>query len=169
MNRLIPAATVFLAAILQAGIVPYISVAGVTPNALLLAAVTIALVKGPRAGMLSGFAAGLLFDLMGTGPIGAAALVFCLVGFIAGSIQENTFSEGWVLPLVVVFLASLTAEIAYALVLAILGEGAFGVTDVLRLALPAALYNSLLALLVYPWVARFLRSDKPMTTFRRLA
>jgi rod shape-determining protein MreD len=155
--------------ILQAGVVPYIAIAGITPNALLLAAVTIALVKGSRAGMLSGFAAGLLFDLMGTGPIGAAALVFCLVGFIAASIKENTFSEGWLLPLVVVFFASLTAEVAYALVLAVLGEGAFSVTGVLRLALPAALYVSLSALFIYPWVARFLRSEKPMTTFRRLA
>jgi rod shape-determining protein MreD len=169
VNRLIPLVTIVAALILQVAIVPYVAIAGIMPNALLLATITIALVKGPRAGMLSGFASGLLFDLTGTGPIGAAALVFCLVGFIAGSIQENTFSEGWVVPLVVVFFATLTAEVVYALVLAVLGEGGLSVAGVLGLALPAALYNSVLALLVYPWVARFLRSEKPMTTFRRLA
>ena len=34
--------------------------------------------------------------------------------------------------------------------------------------LPGAVYNTALALLVYPWLARFLRRDRPMTTFRRL-
>lgn len=169
MNRLIPLTTIVAALIVQVGLVPYIALAGVMPNALLLAAVTVALVKGPRAGMVSGFAAGLLFDLLGTAPIGPGALVFCVVGFAAGSIQENTFADGWLVPLVVVFFASLTAEAAYVFVLAVLGEGGISVGGVVKLAFPAALYNSALAVLVYPWVARFLRREKPMTTFRRLA
>lgn len=169
MTRLIPVLTIIAALVLQVAIVPYIAIAGVMPNALLLSAITIALVKGPRAGMLAGFTTGLLFDLLGTAPIGPGALVFCLVGFAAGSIQENTFAEGWLVPLVVVFFASLTAEVGYVLVLAVLGEGGVTLLGVLGRALPAALYNSLLALLVYPWVARFLRREKPMTTFRRLA
>lgn len=169
MNRYVPLITVAAAFFLQAALVPYIAIAGVMPNALLLAAVTIALVKGPRAGMLSGFAAGALFDLLGTGPIGAGAFVFCLVGFIAGSIQESTFSDGWLVPLVIVFIASATAESAYTVGLAVLGEGGLSMGGVLRLMVPAALYNSALAVLVYPWVARFLRREKPMTTFRRLA
>jgi rod shape-determining protein MreD len=169
VNRFIPLVTLFAALVIQVGLVPYIAIAGVTPNALLLAAVTIALVKGPRAGVLSGFAAGLLFDLIGTAPIGPGALAFCLVAFVAGSIQENTFAEGWLVPLVVVFFASLTAEAAYALVLAVLGEAGLSAWGVVMLVFPAALYNSALAVLVYPWVARFLRREKPMTTFRRLA
>ncbi|MBW6469141.1 MAG: rod shape-determining protein MreD [Anaerosomatales bacterium] len=169
MNRYVPLITVAVAFLLQAALVPYIAIAGVMPNALLLAAVTIALVKGPRAGMLSGFVAGILFDLLGTGPIGAGAFVFCLVGFISGSVQESTFSDGWVVPLVIVFVASATAEATYAVGLAVLGEGGFSMGSAFRLVLPAALYNSALAVLVYPWVARFLRREKPMTTFRRLA
>ncbi|MDF1541648.1 MAG: rod shape-determining protein MreD [Anaerosomatales bacterium] len=169
MNRYVPLITVAVAFLLQAALVPYIAIAGVMPNALLLAAVTIALVKGPRGGMLSGFFGGILFDLLGTGPIGVGAFVFCLVGFIAGSIQENTFSDGWVVPLVIVFIASVAAEAMYAVGLSVLGEGGLSMGGALGLVLPAALYNSALAVLVYPWVARFLRREKPMTTFRRLA
>ncbi len=169
MSRLIPVLTLLGALVVQVALVPYLAIAGVTPNALLLAAVTIALVKGPRAGMLAGFSAGLLFDLLGTAPVGVGALFLCLVGFVAGSVQENTFSEGWLVPLVIVSFATLTFEVGYVLVLAVLGESAVTFGDLVGLALPAALYNSALALLVYPWVARFLRREKPMTTFRRLA
>ena len=110
-----------------------------------------------------------IIGMLGTAPIGAGALVFCLIGYAAGSIQESTFSEGWLVPLVIVFFASLTAEAAYVLVLAIVGEGSFSIVPLLGRAFPAALYNSGLAVLVYPWVARFLRREKPMTTFRRIA
>lgn len=169
MNRFIPMITLLIALLLQVALAPNIAIGGVSPNALLLAAVTVALVNGPRSGATTGFAAGLLFDLLGTAPIGAGALVFCLVGYVAGSIQENTFSEGWLVPLVIVFFASLTAEAVYVLVLAIVGEGSFSIGPLLGRAFPAALYNSGLAVLVYPWVARFLRREKPMTTFRRIA
>lgn len=169
MNRLIPLATMLGALLVQVALVPYIAIGGVTPNVLLLAAVTIALVSGPRAGMTAGFAAGLLFDLLGTAPIGAAALVFCLVGFVAGSIQQNTFADGWLVPLVIVLFATLTAEVGYVLLLTVLGETGLTFGAVVLRALAAALYNAALAVLVYPWVARFLRHEKPMTTFRRIA
>ena len=58
---------------------------------------------------------------------------------------------------------------AYGLMLDILGVGGpFFMTFFLKM-LPEALYDTALALLVYPWLARFLRQDRPMTTFRRLA
>lgn len=169
MNRTIPYLTMLGALLAQVAFAPYLAIGGVTPNILLLAAVTIALVKGVRAGIVAGFAGGLLFDLLGSAPIGIGALVFCLVAFIAASVKENTFAEGWVVPLVIVFLAALTAEVAYPVMLALLGEGSVGAGAVLGKAVPAALYTAVLAVIAYPWVARFLRREKPMTTFRRLA
>jgi rod shape-determining protein MreD len=157
------------ALLVQVALVPNVAVGGVTPNVLLLAAVTIALVKGSRAGIVAGFVGGLLFDLLGSGPIGVGAMVFCVVAFVAASLKENTFADGWLVPLVIVFLASLVGEIGYMTVLAVLGQGAGTLGGILGRALPAGLYNVVVAVVFYPWVARFLRRDKPMTTFRRLA
>lgn len=168
MTRIIPFLTMLGALLLQVALVPYLAVGGMTPNVLLLAAVTIALVKGPRAGMVAGFAGGVLFDLLGSGPIGVGALVFCLVAFIAASLKQNTFADGWLVPLVIVFLTSFVAEISYMMVLAVLGQGAGTLSGVLGRAFPASLYNAMVAVVVYPWVARFLRREQPMTTFRRL-
>ncbi len=168
-NRFLPAVgMVVIATLLQVGLAPYIALGGIVPNLLLLVVVTLALVQGRRSGMVAGFTAGIIFDLLGTAPVGPAALVFCIVGFLAGSLQANTFAEGWTLPLVILFVASMTAEVFYGIVLAILGEGGAGMGAVFTVMLPGAVYNSALAVLVYPWLARFLRQDRPVATFRRI-
>jgi len=137
MRRLLPTiGAVVVAALLQAGLAPYMAIGGVAPNFLLLVVVTIALVEGPAAGCSAGFAAGLIFDLLGTGPVGPMVLVLSVTGYLAGLLHENLFAEGWLLPITVLGIASLGAEIG---------------------------------LLIYPWLARILRRDRAMTTFRRLA
>jgi rod shape-determining protein MreD len=170
MRRALPAALAILAAtLLQVGLAPYIAIAGVVPNFLLLVVVTLALVEGPVAGASAGFAAGLIFDLLGTGPVGPMALVLTVTGFMAGQLHENMFAEGWLLPLTVLSIASLSSALAYGLMLDMLGAGGPFWQALFTKMLPEAIYDTALALLVYPWLARFLRQDRPMTTFRRLA
>lgn len=169
MRKALPAiAAITVATLLQIGVAPYMAIGGVTPNFLLLVVVTLALVTGPTEGAAAGFAAGLIFDLLGTGPVGPAALVLCITGYLAGLLHEQMFAEGWLLPLTVLGVAALGAEVAYALVLSVLGAGGPFVVTLFTKILPAAVYNTALALLIYPWLARFLRRDRAMTTFRRL-
>jgi len=170
MQRLLPTiGAVFVAALLQAALAPYMAIGGVVPNFLLLVTVTLALVEGPAAGCSTGFACGLIFDLLGTGPVGPMVLVLSVTGYLAGLLHENMFAEGWLLPITVLGIAALGSEIAYGLILDLVGSGGpFLVTFVTKM-LPAAVYNTALGLLVFPWLARILRRDKAMTTFRRLA
>jgi len=170
VNRFLPAfGAIFVALILQAGVAPYVAIGGVVPNFFLLVVVTLALTTGPTEGAAAGFASGLLFDLLGTGPVGPMCLVLVITGYVAGLLHEQMFAEGWLLPLTVLGLAALSSELAYGLILSVLGQGgSFGRTFVVKM-LPAAVYNTVVALLVYPWLARFLRSDRPMKTFKRLA
>lgn len=170
MNRFLPAAaSIFVATMLQVGLAPYLSIGGVTPNFLLLVVITLALTTGPTEGAACGFFAGLLFDLIGTGPVGPMALVLTVTGYLAGQLHEQMFAEGWLLPLTVLMIAALASEMAYGLVLAMLGEGGPFWKAFFTKMLPGTVYNVALALLVYPWLARFLRPDRPMNTFRRLA
>ncbi|MHB8051057.1 MAG: rod shape-determining protein MreD, partial [Coriobacteriia bacterium] len=68
------------ALVLQVMIAPHIALFGVTPNLLLLVVITLAFVEGSSEGATVGFIAGLLMDLLSTGPIGAWALVMSVVG-----------------------------------------------------------------------------------------
>jgi rod shape-determining protein MreD len=170
MNRVLPTtAAIIVATLLQVGLAPYIQIAGVVPNILLLVVVTLALVEGPSAGALAGFAAGLMFDLLGSGPVGPMVLVLTVTGYMAGQLHENMFAEGWLLPLTVLGIASLLSALAYGLMLDMLGAGGPFLLTLFTKMLPEAIYDAALALLVYPWLARFLRQDRPMKTFRRLA
>jgi rod shape-determining protein MreD len=170
MNKVLPAAGALLAAaILQVSVAPYLAVFGVVPNFLFLVVVTLALTEGPVAGGVSGFIAGLMFDLLGTSVVGPYALVLTVVGYGAGMLSANMFAEGWLLPVSVVALASLITEVAYGIVLAVLGVGVPFWHGFVTIMLPGAVYHTVLAVLVYPWLARLLRPDQKMRSFRRLA
>jgi rod shape-determining protein MreD len=170
MRRLLPTALALLAAvILQTSIVPSLAIFGVVPNVLFLVVVTIALTEGPVAGGVAGLIAGLLFDLLGTSVVGPYALVLCVVGYGIGMLSANMFAEGWLLPVTAVLVASVVTEVSYGIVLAILGAGAPFWHALFTVMLPVALYNTALAVLVYPWLARLLRPDRTMKSFRRLA
>jgi len=158
-----------VAAILQVSIAPHLAVFGVVPNIIFLVVVTLAFVKGPVAGGISGFVGGLVFDLIGTSIVGPYALVLSVVGYTTGMLSANLFAEGWILPVTIVAVASLSAELAYGIVLAVLGLGGTFWRDVLTVMIPSALYHTVLAVLAYPWLARLLRTDRPMRSFRRLA
>ena len=131
--------------------------------------VTLALVEGASWGCVSGFVAGLMFDLIGTGPVGPMALVLAVVGYAAGALQANLFAEGWLLPLTVLGIASIAVELSYGLILALLGVTTGGwLSTFATVMLPSALYNVALGLLIYPVLARFLRRDRPMKTLQRI-
>jgi len=170
MNRaLVTGLALVVAVILQVGIAAQLSVFGVVPNLVFLVVVTLALLEGPVAGSVAGFAGGLLFDLLGASVVGPYALVFCIVGYVAGLIHANMFAEGWLLPVSVVFIASLSAEITYGVIMAVLDIGLPFWSALVRIMLPGALYNTLLAVLLYPLMTRVLRRDRTVKSFRRLA
>ena len=157
-----------VAAVLQAALAPHMAIMGVEPNFLLLVVITLAMVEGPIPGAVAGFAAGLLFDLLGSGPIGPGALVMTSVGFIAGTMRANIFAKSWLLPVTVVFVAAFLSELTYGIFLAVIGVEAELLPLVWKIILPSAVYDTFLALLIFPWLARFLRSDTEMTEFKGL-
>jgi rod shape-determining protein MreD len=163
------AAALLAAFVLQVVIAPHIALLGTVPSFPVLVVITLALVEGPRAGAWSGFFAGLLLDLLGTHPVGAWALVLTVVGYVAGMVQANLFAEGWLLPVTVAVIASVMAELAYLIVLIILGTGMPLWSSIIAVVLPRGVYNTVLALLLYPWLARFLRPDQGVKSFRRFA
>ncbi|MDO9557133.1 MAG: rod shape-determining protein MreD [Coriobacteriia bacterium] len=170
MNRFWTTVGAILAAIVvQVVLAPHLALFGSIPSFPVLVVITLAIVEGPEAGAVSGFAAGLMLDLLGTSPVGVWALVLVIVGYVAGLLQENLFAEGWLMPFTVAIVAGLLAEFSYLLVLQVLGSGLAFWNSVWTVVLPRGVYNTVLALLFYPWLARLLRSDRSMKSFRRFA
>ncbi|MCL2024223.1 MAG: rod shape-determining protein MreD [Coriobacteriia bacterium] len=165
---LVNALTLLVALLLQILVAPYIAIWGVSPNFLMIAVVIMALVEGPNAGTVLGFIAGLLFDLLGVGPVGPMALVLAVTGYVAGLIHENLFAEGWLLPVIVIAIATLTSEVLYMLVVLLLGTEASFFGAFIRIVLPSTLYNAVIATIVCPLMTRLLKDNTNQTIFGTL-
>jgi len=157
-----------IAFLLQVMVAPYIAIGGVSPNFLMITVIIMALVEGPNTGTVLGFVAGLLFDLLGAGPVGPMALVLAITGYATGLIQENLFAEGWLLPVGIIAIATLTSEILYMLVVVFLGThtplwGAFT-----GIVLPSTIYNAVCATIICPLLTRILRDNTTQVIFGTL-
>jgi len=157
-----------IAFFLQIALGPSISILSVRPNFLLIVTIVMALVNGPVEGAFVGFFAGLLFDLLGTGPFGPAALVLCVVGYVAGILQERMFAEGWILPVLVLAVSGFIAELFYLIMLMVLGEHLSFFSALLTKSLPSVLYTVLVAVIVFPVLSRLLREQPTMSTVRHM-
>lgn len=71
----------------------YISLAGATPQAILLCVVAIGFVMGPILGQTMGFFWGLAMDAMGIRLFGMNACLLALAGYISGKLRRRVASE----------------------------------------------------------------------------
>lgn len=106
------AALVFVAAVLQVTLFATLDLAGGVADVLLLALLSIALLRGAVAGAVTGFCGGLLVDVLTLDTLGVSALLYSLAGYWAGRYGETTGRDRAHAPLVAVLVATVT--IAYA-------------------------------------------------------
>ena len=105
------AALVFVAALLQVTLFASLDVASGVADVLLLALLSIALLRGPVVGTVAGFFGGLLVDVLTLDTLGVSALLYSLAGYWAGRYGETTGRDRAHAPLLTVLVA--TVAIAY--------------------------------------------------------
>ncbi|MGH2704550.1 MAG: rod shape-determining protein MreD [Actinomycetota bacterium] len=144
----------FTAVILQTALFARLTVFRVAPDLILVAVISFALVDGAVAGATSGFAGGLLRDLLLDAPKGITALAYLLVGYLVGSIRPYVRSTSVFVPITAIFLGSFAGSILYVVFSALLGQAIDPMSRVTEVAGLTALYNALLGPFVYPVVRR---------------
>ena len=143
---------VFVAAFFQAGLFASLAVVGGTPDLLLLAVVSLGLLRGSVPGAVFGFAGGLVLDLLTLETLGVTSLVLTLVGFWAGRYAETTGYRRRLAPLFAVgALTVLAAVFGFALHY-MLGEEVVARHALVTFLAPALLLNLALALPVHALV-----------------
>ncbi|MBC7340279.1 MAG: rod shape-determining protein MreD [Firmicutes bacterium] len=147
-------ALVAAAGVLQLGVAPRMAVLGVKPDFLLLTVIGLALCRGTVAGGLAGAGAGLLEDIVVGQFLGVRAAAFALVGLGVARARTRLFGDQPLVPVAAALGGAALAEMAsWALWRAAglplpLGQG------LIRVVLPACLYNGLLAPLFPGWWVR---------------
>ena len=145
-----------VAFVLQVVVSPNIAIAGISPNFMLIALIPVTALASQRASTLAGFVYGLLFDLVGAGPVGAMALVMALAGYLLPMLLSNIRIDGiapWMVISAVVYIVS---NLVLCIVLSILGyEEAFFASIVLKV-IPWAIYDLVLSAILWPVVRRLI-------------
>lgn len=140
----------------QATLLPRVRLLGVTPNLLLTTVLCWSLVRGFEEGIVWGFAGGLGFDLIAGMPLGTTSLAVMSTCFLADLSKSTLFARSLILPMLVVAMATPIYGWIVLLIWQLRGLPVDWLGSTVRVILPEALLNSLLALPVYPalhWLA----------------
>jgi rod shape-determining protein MreD len=156
------------AVVVQTVVLSRIPLPGATPDLVLIVVVSLALVQGSNSGAVTGFAAGLLLDVVppADGQVGRWAFVLALVGWFAGRADAAAESSALV-PVVTVALSTLGAVLGYAAFGFALGDPRVTGAAVAAALPTAVLYNTLLAPFLVPLLMRLARRIEPSTTYAR--
>lgn len=153
---LLGAATVLSCLLLQTTVVTQLPLPGVAPDLLLVLVVAYALAEGPMSGMVTGFAAGLLADLSADHQLGRLALVYTVVGYVAGLVEDDTERSTFV-PFAAVALGAAVGVLCFAAEGALLGDPRVTGGAVLRSLISSVPYAVVLTPFVVPVVALLVR------------
>lgn len=150
MKILLKGAIIVVALLIQLTLINAITILGLKPDLILVVVVIFSLLKGEKEGTISGFASGLLQDIFSTGLLGINALIKTVIGFTCGILREKIFHEHilFLIP-VITFIASFIQSILIFFLLRTFGIEYNLIWSLKQVALPEALYSSLLSPFIF--------------------
>ena len=140
------ALVIFIVVMVQQTVMIALRIGGAHPDLIWLLPITAALLDGPETGAIVGFWAGLVFDLVLPTPFGLSALVGCLLGYATGSLTAAMDPRTTWLKPVAALAGSVAADMLFAVLGAILGQGQMVQIDFVALFLVVGISSVVLVL-----------------------
>ena len=91
--------SVLVCFLLQTSVFEFLKLADVMPNILLILTVTIAFIRGKKAGIVVGFVCGLLIDIFSGSVLGQYAFVYLMFGYVNGWFHAYFYEDDILLPI----------------------------------------------------------------------
>ena len=150
MKILLKGAIIVVALVIQLTLINSVTILGLKPDLIMVVVVVFSLRNGEKEGTISGFASGLLQDIFSTGLLGINALAKTVIGFTCGILKEKIFHEHilFIIP-IITFIASFIQSILVFLLLRAFGIEYNLAWSLKQIALPEALYSSLLSPFIF--------------------
>ena len=144
--------SILITYVLQVSAFPYLDIAGIKPNLLLMLTCITGFTMGERMGLAEGFFAGLLLDLMAGGRVGFTALVYMYAGVLNGFFYKDYVKEELFLPMGLVALSTFVYEFLYYVFYFLLQNKLRLSYYLTRIIIPEVIYTVLITLLAYVFI-----------------
>ncbi|MCR5417915.1 MAG: rod shape-determining protein MreD [Lachnospiraceae bacterium] len=149
-RNLFIAVCMLLAFVLQSTVGKWIAFGGVSPNLLIIAVAAFGFMCGTKCGLITGFVAGILWDMFYGSMPGFYAMLLMYIGYMNGAFKQIFYKEDIKLPLILIMIS----DFIYGLVCYILQfllRGRFHFPHyMLYVILPEVVYTMLLTMVIYP-------------------
>lgn len=145
------AVILFIVSLVQSVVLPQAVPLAARPQLIVMLVVAVCLVEGLHDAIIWGFIGGLLLDLMSgpTLPLGSNALILVLVALLASLGQADPFHDQVFVPLATVFICTIFYNVMLMLLAFALGQNVPFLDNLLRVALPSAVLNTILMPVAY--------------------
>ena len=168
MRRVLPLGLLALTTVVvQVALMPHLRLFGVVPDLGLVLAVAVAYYDDAQSAAVVGFVTGVGFDLFLFTPVGASALAYAVTGYLTGVVQAGLIRSGRWLPLALGALGGLVGGLIFVGIAILAGTDSLMSSSTLAIVVRAAVYDALVATIVFPLVGRFVRTRvAPPATWR---
>ena len=140
----------FFLFLLQCCVFTKLNIGGIVPNLILLITSIYGFMHGERAGVITGFVLGILFDVFFGDVIGLHALILMYIGYINGKFCGIYYPEDIKLPLLLIFLSNISCGVLdYIFGYLIRGRVHFSYYFG-HIIFPEMLYTMLITIILYP-------------------
>ena len=142
----------------QSTVLKGIEILSVKPNLFFIFTLMTALLRGRKEGMVAGALFGLFLDISAGRLIGAYGILYLYMGFAVGVISERFISRAhFAFSLILTFIFTVLTEFVYFLLTLTVLNGADMGYSLLHIILPAAVYNTVAAAVMYFAVLKSLK------------
>ena len=146
-----------LGLVLQFALSNAIQIGNAMPNFVIAFALIIAVVYPVFGSVVVAFVMGLLYNLLGAGPVGGLALVLTLLCYLLTQLFRRMESANFLFALITLFITAFLAELFYGILTGVFVSG-ISVSEALRLrALGCGVYDALVTCVLYPIPALVMR------------
>ncbi|OFW79602.1 MAG: rod shape-determining protein MreD [Actinobacteria bacterium RBG_19FT_COMBO_70_19] len=165
-RTLLLVAVILSALLLQTTVFADVLLLGAKPELLYLVAIAFAFLDGPSAGAIAGFGAGMAQDFLLNQPKGITALTLTLLGYAVGMLRQYVVSPSPVFPVFLVAGGTFAGVLFYGVVSFLLGQLDVSTLYLIRVAALSAVYNAILAPLVFPLLRRVAEGSRSRRVIR---
>ncbi len=146
---------------LQTILSPNMAIAGISPNFFMVALAVVLAKSSQKTATVAGFVAGIVFDLLGSGPVGCMSLSMAVAAYLISALSDMFKADDIVSWLVLLGISTLAVNLLYCVVVSIAGFETSFFGALAFKALPWTIYNIVVGAALWPAVRRIAGSSKP--------